>query len=138
MKKYLIIILALSIVSCGRNYKPDYCACNFTVRVPENIFLNKDEVYAAISQVLKENGESRFSAEIIILSYSSGKEVFSLPEDNPENPKIKTYSGNISALLKIKQGKVLQKVLFLKAGGNSREEILKGLAKGIEKTVCYN
>jgi hypothetical protein len=138
MKEYLIIILAFLLISCGRNYKLDNCICNYTVSVADNIVLNKEDVSAALSPVLKESGENSFSVEIIIFGYSSWKEVFSYSGNTPEDTNVKTYAGNISALVKIKEKKTLQKVLFLIANGNGKEEILQELAKEIQRAVCKN
>jgi hypothetical protein len=138
MKDYLIIFLALIAVSCGRNYRSDNCVCNYSVSIAGNMGINEGEVFAAVSSVLKRSQSNQYVIEIIIFSYSSGKEVFSYLEDNPDNIKIKTYSGNINALVKIKQEKSLQKVFFLRAEGNGEEEIILGLAKEIQRTVCNN
>jgi hypothetical protein len=138
MKEYLIIVLVFSLLSCGRNYKSDNCVSNYTISVAGNIVLNKEEVSAALSSVLKENIGNPFSIEIIIFGYSSGKEVFSFFDNNQENNNIKTYAGNISALVKIKHENTLQKVLFLNANGNGKEEILRELAREIGRAVCNN
>jgi hypothetical protein len=138
MREFLIIILAVLAISCGRNYKFDNCMCNYAVSVAPNIGITEREAIAAVSSVLKETNSGRYLIEIVIFSYSSGKEVFSYPENNPDKMNIKTFSGNISALLKFKQEKVLQKVIFLEAEGNGKEEILRGLAKEIQRAVCEN
>lgn len=138
MREFLIIIFAILVISCGRIYKYDNCIYNYAVSVAPNIGITEGEAVAAISSVLKQNITDRYLIEIVIFSYSSGKEVFSYPENNPDKMDIKTFSGNISALVKIKQEKSLQSVIFLKAEGNGKEEILRGLAKEIQRAVCNN
>jgi len=137
MKEFLIIIF-LFLLSCGRNYRSDTCTCNYVVSVPANIVLKKEEVDAAISGVLKKNRTDILSIEIVIFGYTSGKEVFSFPGNTREDTSVRTYEGNIKALLKIKRQDALAEVLFLKAVGNGKEEILRGLAGEIRRVICNN
>ncbi|MBN2401118.1 MAG: hypothetical protein JXN64_01840 [Spirochaetes bacterium] len=139
MKVLLAIVLMVSIISCGRNHKSDNCGCCYSVSVEGHWSISKEEISKAVSSVLKQNETSRYSVEITVFGYSSGKEVFYYFKDNsPDDIKIKTYSGNINALVKIKKQKILRKVIFLNAEGNSKEEILQALAKELQRAICNN
>ncbi|MFH0976823.1 MAG: hypothetical protein V1874_13645 [Spirochaetota bacterium] len=57
-------------------------------------------------------------------------------EDKQENMQIKSYSGRINALVKIKQNNKLVNSILLNSTGNSKEELLQGLSKELRKALC--
>jgi hypothetical protein len=136
MKKFITILLFSLLTMCGRNYISDSCTYNYSVFIAENINIGKSEAVAAVASVLNHSRESLYTVEIIIFGYSSGKEVFSYLEDKQEDVHIKSYSGRINVLLKIKQDNKLERAIFLNSAGNSKEELLHGLSKELRKALC--
>ncbi len=130
MKKILLIavLIALSTLSCRKRLAGPY---EFTITIPGggDMPLAADEVEAEIrSSVPAVQGSPRYSAEITILKYSTGKDVFSyFGEEEGENGEVtlENRNGGIEAMIKVKEGPETVDVLFVKASGYSKKEILK-------------
>lgn len=73
--------------------------------------------------------------EVLILSYSSGKEIFTLSNSSHETITVRRTSGSIEALIKIREDHVLKDVFFLKASGRSKGEIIGNLIQELRRTL---
>ena len=73
--------------------------------------------------------------EVLILSYSSGKEIFTLSNSAQERITVKQTSGSIEALIKIREDHILKDVFFIKASGKSKEEIIGNLITELKRTI---
>lgn len=133
---FILMILSLCFIYCAKNYKSGNCVYNYTISIGNNISIDKVEADVAFLPVLRQDPDSRISVEIVIFSYSSGKELFSYSEDNPGDILSSTQTGKIEALVKIKQDNKLVKVLFINAAGNSKKDILHKLANASHEALC--
>ncbi len=130
MKKIILIalIMVLSALSCRKRLAGPY---EFTVAIPggSDMPLTSDEVDAELrSSVPAFQGNPRYSAQITILKYSTGKDVFSYyGEEEGQNGEVtlENRNGGIEAMIKVKEGPETVDVLFVKASGYSKKEILK-------------
>ncbi len=130
MKKILLIavLIVLSSLSCRKRLAGPY---EFTIALPAggDMPLTGDEVEAELrSSVPALQGAPRYSAEITILKYSTGKDVFSYyGEEEGQNGEVtlENRNGGIEAMIKVKEGPVTVDVIFVKASGYSKKEILK-------------
>lgn len=135
-KVFVLMILSLYFMSCAKNYKSGNCIYNYTISIGNNISIDKAEADSAFLPVLRQNPDSRLSVEIVIFSFSSGKELFSYSEDKPGDILSSTQIGKIEALVKIKQDNNLVKVLFINATGNSKKDVLHKLAIASREALC--
>ena len=136
MRSFIIIIIALVAFSCGRNLDHGKCPCDYSVSIKGKWDITREEVFSAVSSQLQQIQDRRNKVEIIIYSYSRGKEVFSYSDNIPDEIKIKSYSGSIKALVKVRKDGKLDNVYFLSSEGDSKESVIDNLAKEIQKTIC--
>jgi hypothetical protein len=73
--------------------------------------------------------------EVLILSYSSGKEIFTLSNSSQERITVRRTSGSIEALIKIREDHILKDVYFLKASGRSKGEIIGNFITELKRTL---
>ena len=136
MRNIIIIIIVLVTFSCGRNIVHDKCSCNYSISVEGNWDISSEEIYETVSSVLRQSEDSGCRVDIVIYSYSRGKEVFSYPDSSADDINIKSYSGRVDALLKVRKDGKLGKVYFVSSEGDSKELLFNNLAKEIQRTIC--
>jgi len=73
--------------------------------------------------------------EVLILSYSSGKEIFTLSNSSRETITVRRTSGSIEALIKIREDYRLKDVFFLKASGRSKGEIIGNFITELRRSL---
>jgi hypothetical protein len=91
------------------------------IKIPQGINLEEREVRANLPENFKTGG--RYDRiEIVIYYFSQGVEKLSYSGKNSLHETM--TSGEIRALVKLKQNGVLRKSLFVSASGASRDQIL--------------
>ncbi len=133
MKKIpaLIIISSLFLSpSCVHNRKAinNY---SLVLAVREGLGVSRAEADDIFRQYFKSGDGGDSAVEVIIFSYSSGKESFFYSGDSGEGIKSDTDDGSIEALVKIRERGKIVGAEFFKARGRSREELLKNIAAEI-------
>ena len=128
-KKYIVMLALISfLISCGHNQKINPNQYHYQISIPNGIGIEEDETINIFSKFLKQSPRSRYAVEIVIYSYSSGKETFFYSKNTNGNIRKDTQEGSIGALMKIKEKNNLLHTHFLKAAGNSKDELIKKIA----------
>ena len=133
---YTILILPLLLAaSCGRNISGPY---HFKVSVSDASASIGDR--GALSQglrkLLPENDERAvLMADIVIYNYSSGKEIFRFTDKSKDDVEILPGKGVMESVVKIKRGGKTELVMFFKSEGDSRGEIISGMAREIRTSL---
>jgi hypothetical protein len=136
MKKYIIIFVILSGISCAKNYRLNDCNYNYSVTIGNNLIIDRSEVENVISSFFQQNQSSLSSVEIIIYGNSSRKEIYTYSNDKEKEVTLKNQPGKIEALIKIKANNSLQDAIFIEADGYNRKEMLQKLAQNIRRAIC--
>lgn len=123
--KYCIAIILILPLACKHNIRNYSVPSSFKISVPAEIPLNKINISKQLQKRFNlHRKQKKLFAEIVILSYSSGKEIFSYSEKKSKNVEVKTLNGSIEAMIKIRDNDLLKEILFIKAVGSSKEEII--------------
>lgn len=139
-KSRLRIIIILLIVepiflSCIHNNREGNCDYSFIITIPEEISIEKSEVDSAF-RGLNQEESSESVAEIIIYSFSSGKEVFSYSKDGEDGVNRFTYKGSMEVLLKTREGGTIKEVYFLKSEGDNKAELIDSIVAKVKLILC--
>jgi hypothetical protein len=139
MKRTAPVIILCAMVflsSCGDAMLRKLDDSNFTIVNDEDIAINK----GALLSVLRDSGlpkgiPSAWKIELVVLRYSSGREVFTLSSGSVDTVSSRLERGGMTAMLKIFRGGRLRKVLFVESGGYSEQEIFSDMARGIGRQL---
>ncbi|MBN2039579.1 MAG: hypothetical protein JW864_06035 [Spirochaetes bacterium] len=134
--RYLILLLLISLMSCSANIKAEDCTFKYSVKINNNINIDKIKFSNILSSLLKQNRTSRIYVEIVVFGYSSGKEEYVYSGINDENIPAKINPASLEVLLKIKCKNKRGKALFINTSGNTLEENVRVLAGKIKKELC--
>ena len=112
------------------------CSFDYSVRINNEIAIDKDEFKSVLSTVLKQSKTSQNFIEIIVFGYSSGKEKYFFSESDKDNIITKILPGSFEVLLKIRYNNKLEKAVFINSYGNTMRENINDLAKKIQTELC--
>ncbi len=116
----LCLVSTITFFSCD-NTVSGFSRIEYTI--PGHIKISGDELKQSGS-VLVTDPKSRYHAEIVIYSYSSGTESISF---SGEEMSSSTGEGRIRGLVKIMDGKSIIKAVFIEGRGKKREEMISSL-----------
>lgn len=119
MKKVYIILIFLLVHTFFKVTANAVCPDKITILIPKTISITIKEImpYIPNDALCKFKG----TIQIILYAYTSGEETISYKTN-----KITYYKspGYMKVLIKIKHQKTLKRVYFIKATGNTKQEIL--------------
>ncbi len=101
-------------------------------RVGKNIDLSEREL-VNLPLKLDIDPRSRFRVVVTVFRYSSGPEVLSY--SGGEKMNAVSRGGEVEALVQIVEGKRIKIAEFVRASGVSREELLAGLTREVNKIL---
>ncbi|HOP28045.1 MAG TPA: hypothetical protein P5120_06220 [Spirochaetota bacterium] len=128
-KKYSLLIIFLFMIffifSC-ENKKLSYGEINISTAP----YIKKDALNLKDFSIdVKPDPGSRYSLNIVIYSYTQGKETISLVKNGEF--AVQTGAAELKALVKIMDGKKLMRAEFVEVSGNSNDELVRNLAKSV-------
>jgi len=95
-----------------------------TISVSQGIPLTTENVRKAL--VDRDSRFGSLEAEILVFGYSTGKEIYSLAGNG--ELQMRTESGEIQGLVKLKNATKLKKAIFIKDRGSDPESLARSLA----------
>ncbi len=130
----ICLLCAFLLSACGNIIKGPY---RFEIKIPnpEETGIKKSEIESAIIKGPHVNPADAYLAEIVIYKYSSGADVFSISEGAENNVTLDAKKGFLEAMIKVKKGGEILKILFIKASGGTKEEIIRVFAAKLEKEL---
>lgn len=128
-KKYGAVIILFSIIflfiSC-ENKNPGYRELHISTAP----YIKADTLNLKnFSLEIEPDPGSRYNLNIVIYSYSQGKETISLEGEGEFVTK--TGKAELKALIKIMDGEKPVRAEFVEVSGNSNEELVRNLAKSV-------
>lgn len=126
------VVLILIPLSCIHNSRETDCDYRFIVTIPEEISIEKSEMESATGYQ-KEGGKV---AEIVVYSFSTGREVFSYSKDSGDDVRQVAYKGSMEVLVKTKENGIIKEIYFLKSEGDSRAELIKDIISKVKSILC--
>jgi hypothetical protein len=134
---FYIFIIFVVLQSCALKNITETCSIRYAVREGENISYNKQLLENAVSGLIKNNTKSIYSIEIIILQYSSGKELFTYDGEDLAEKTPDEFESEIEILLKIKKSGKLIKYFIFKASGNNDTELINNFKIELSNRIAY-
>ena len=138
-KKATLTVVFISIaifLSCTTRFiSNNSCCCRMEISLKDDIGIELEEIKPVFLNLIRHNPENLCHVQIIIYSYSSSKDRFIYSENAEDKIQIDSEKGIIEALVKIKEGSTLKRVIFLKSNGFSREEIIYNLAHDVKAVL---
>jgi len=135
---FIFIVLSLNIfpTSCCKNIKSNAFQFNVIIPIKEDIGVDKDKLKSLLTSKVGGGCKSPdLVVELIIYSFSSGKEIFSVSKKNPDLIKKSMLKGYVKALIKIKMDGKLMKIHFLKITERNKDNIIKILIYQTEQIL---
>lgn len=132
-RAYVILIinaiLAIAMSSC-ENKKMSFRE----IRISAAPYINTGSIdLTGASLNIEPDPAGVYKLEVIIYSYSQGKETISMKGD--KGFVTETGTARIKVLVKITEGEKIVKSEFLEIPGNTNDEILRNLQKSVEGLV---
>jgi hypothetical protein len=125
-----IIIIAVIFLSCNKNILSPAAPVHLEITISDNISLKQDEIAQILNEKIehiKIPGDLRI--ELLVYSYSSGKEIFSYSGKNPNSIENTVSIGYIKCMIKTKsKGERLEDVKFIETVGYSKDEMIQKLS----------
>ena len=81
------------------------------------------------------NNTKKYRVELLIVSYTSGKEIFSLSDKSNDDVTVNRTRGSIEAMIKIRALNTIHKVHFIRATGRTKDEITDNLVGKIKEVL---
>ena len=122
--------------ACSHNINIKDYSIKISTPIHRDKGISREEVETLFFKIFKKNSYSPNLIEIVIYSYSSGKEIFFYSGNKNSNINSDVQTGSMEALVKIKQQGKLINIYFIKAKGKSKIEIIENLAKEVEKLAA--
>jgi len=125
------VIFAVLISSC-ENKKLNYRELHISTAPYIKADLLKLKGFAV---AIEPDPASRYNLDIVIYSYSQGKETISLAK----NGEFLTQTGaaELKALVKIMDGEKPVRAEFIEVSGNSNDELIRNLSKSVSALWSY-
>ncbi len=128
----MIAVIAAAVVSSCENKKLSYRELRISVAPyirPEAFNLT------GFSIDVEPDPSSRFNLDIVIYSYSQGKETISMKGDS--GFVTEAGAAEIKALVKILDGEKIVRAEFIEVSGNSNDELIRNLADSVSALRGY-
>lgn len=132
---HAFIIIITLLLACSHNIKTDDFLIKITIPIQTLQEISKEEIKNIFYKTFNKNPYSSNLIEIVIFSYSSGKEIFFFPSNKNSKIKSAIQKGSIEAILKIKHQGELKDIYFIKANGKSMVEMIENLTIEARKVV---
>ena len=131
----IIHSLLIFIVSCMPHVK-DMSFPPITISVPPGMPIKEKELVQILESKLGPlKNTKKYRVELLIVSYTSGKEIFSLSDKSNDSIKVNRTSGSIEAMIKIRALNRIKKVYFIQATGRTKDEIIDNLVEKIKEVL---
>jgi hypothetical protein len=132
---YIIYSLLIVIVACMPQVK-DMSFPPITISVPPDMPIKEKELVQILESKLGSlKNTIKYPVELLIVSYTSGKEIFSLSDESNDNIKVNRTRGSIEAMIKIRVLNRIKKVYFIQATGRTKDEIIDNLVGKIKEVL---
>jgi len=123
----IIFLMMFLLISCEKN-KLNYREINISLAP----YIKSDVLNLKNFSVnIEHDPGSRFILNIVIYSYSQGKETISLAKDG--DFVTQTGTAEIKALIKIMDGEKPVRAEFVEVSGNSNDELIRNLGKSVSE-----
>lgn len=132
---YIIHSLLILTVTCMPQVK-DMSLPTITISVPPGMPIKEKEMVQILERKLGPlNNTKKYRVELLIVSYTSGKEIFSLSDKSNDDIKVNRTRGSIEAMIKIRVLNKIKKVHFIRATGRTKDEIIENLLGKIKEVL---
>ena len=107
-----------------------------TISIPPGMPIKEKEMVQILERKLgPPNNTKKYRVELLIVSYTSGKEIFSLSDKSNDDVTVNRTRGSIEAMIKIRALNKIQKVHFIRATGRTKDEITDNLVGKIKEVL---
>jgi hypothetical protein len=131
----IIYSLLLLMLSCMPNVKHTLFP-PIKISVPSGMPIKEKELVQILKSKLGPEGNTKeYSVELIIVSYTSGKEIFSLSDSSNDTIKVDRTRGSIEAMIKIRVLNRIKQVYFVQATGRTKDEIIDNLVERLKEVL---
>ncbi len=132
---YMIHSLIILMLSCMPNVKTTPFP-PIKISVPSDISIKEKQLVQLLkSKLVPEENTKKYSVELIIVSYTSGKEIFSLSDRSNDTIKVDRTRGSIEAMIKIRVLNRIKQVYFVQATGRTKDEIIDNLVGKLKEVL---
>lgn len=132
---YIVHSLLILTVTCMPRVK-DISLPTITISVPPGMPIKEKEMVQILERKLGPlNNTKKYRVELLIVSYTSGKEIFSLSDKSNDDIKVNRTRGSIEAMIKIRVLNKIKKVHFIRATGRTKDEIIENLLGKIKEVL---
>ena len=132
---YIVHSLLILMLSCMPNVKNTLFP-PIKILVPSDMPIKEKELMQILKSKLgPEENTNKYSVELIIVSYTSGKEIFSLSDSSNDTIKVDRTSGSIEAMIKIRVLNRIKQVYFVQATGRTKDEIIDNLVGKLKEVL---
>jgi hypothetical protein len=106
------------------------------ISVPSDMPIKEKELVQILKSKLgPEENTKKYSVELTIVSYTSGKEIFSLSDSSNDTIKVDRTRGSIEAMIKIRVLNRIKQVYFVQATGRTKDEIIDNLVERLKEVL---
>jgi hypothetical protein len=106
------------------------------ISVPSGMPIKEKELVQILKSKLGPEGNTKeYSVELIIVSYTLGKEIFSLSDSSNDTIKVDRTRGSIEAMIKIRVLNRIKQVYFVQATGRTKDEIIDNLVERLKEVL---
>lgn len=131
----IIHSLLIITLACSPRVK-DMSFPKITISIPPGMPIKEKEMVQILERKLgPPNNTKKYRVELLIVSYTSGKEIFSLSDKSNDDVTVNRTRGSIEAMIKIRALNKIQKVHFIRATGRTKDEITDNLIGKIKEVL---